>query len=211
MLNNISESEISLKNKLLKIANDTCPECGSKTDFKLVTKTTRFGKSIGAYCRKCGYMMDLVGKPEEIMSDTSLYDVIINGKSTNLIVDEVNVEDNKLYLTTHNKPLSFYDVLGSLVEREVKHETRLKNKLLKLFEQYYEHGVPYQVSFAIDNRVLILKINEYYHSSVNNFELEISKVLDIPSRYVTQLPNPLDVPITEKLVLVDCRRLFDEV
>ena len=125
------EKRSDFDKEIREIVNGVCPQCGSEEVF-IVRKSNRQGWCATAICHKCGYQKNLLSFDQHVDTETTLLKVTINGKPTNLVVDEFNINEETLDLSAHTRPLTIHDLKMKIIHDDTSHKKRICNQLKKI-------------------------------------------------------------------------------
>ena len=125
------EKRSEFDKEVREMVNGLCPQCGS-SDVFIVRKSNRQGYCATAICHKCGYQKNILSYDQHIDTETSLLKVTINGKPTNLVVDEFNINEETLDLLAHTRPLTLHDLKMKIIHDDTNHKKRICNQLRKI-------------------------------------------------------------------------------
>ena len=172
------------KENVLTMLKGKCPLCETEGDIQLSKVTRETGYKYILSCKHCGYGKDILKYLLETHPNDSFREVYINGKRTNLVVDEEESNENTLSLIVHKKPLCFKDLLDDI--RKGKHLKSAENSITKILSNNLDSNV---TDVQIQGKFILLTFaDDYYNENTVSVE-ELCRVLDIPYYWVTSFQN----------------------
>ena len=177
-LNSLAET----KQNVLSMLKGKCPLCGTENNIGLSKVTRKTGYKYIIRCNHCGYGKDIVKYLSESCPNEPFREVVINGRETNLVVDEEESNQRVLSLIVHKKPLCFKDLLEDI--RKGNHLKSCENSIFKLLSENEQIMSDVQ-NIGIRKKFILIIFEDDCVVSVE----DICKVLDIPYYWVMQFQN----------------------